>query len=56
MNVSSFITDLSMLYQMIEGCPPFSAKQDKEVPNAYVARARPPFSAPLKRYGHGLKE
>lgn len=56
MNQSSFITDLCVLYQMIEGCPPFAAKPDKEVPKVYVAKDRPPFRAPMKRYAHGLKE
>lgn len=41
---------------MIEGYPPFCMKQDDEVPKAYVARKRPPFKAPAKRYAHGLKE
>lgn len=41
---------------MIEGCPPFSAKQESEVPKAYAAKDRPPFTAPTKFYAHGLKE
>jgi hypothetical protein len=41
---------------MIEGCPPFSAKQEHEVPSAYAAKERPPFRAPTKSYAHGLKE
>ena len=41
---------------MIEGCPPFSAKQEHEVPLAYAAKERPPFRAPSKSYAHGLKE
>ena len=41
---------------MIEGCPPFAAKQDNEVPKAYVAKERPPFRAPEKLYRHGLRE
>lgn len=41
---------------MIEGYPPFSAKQDNEVPKVYAARERPPFKAPAKHYAHGLKE
>ncbi|PRQ29299.1 putative protein kinase TKL-Pl-5 family [Rosa chinensis] len=45
-----------ILQEMIEGCPPFSAKQDSEVPKVYVARERPPFRAPVKRYAHGLRE
>ncbi|RZR93343.1 hypothetical protein BHM03_00021818 [Ensete ventricosum] len=42
--------------EMIEGCPPFSYKQDNEVPKAYVSKQRPPFRAPPKQYAHGLKE
>ncbi|GMI85949.1 BLUE LIGHT-DEPENDENT H+-ATPASE PHOSPHORYLATION [Hibiscus trionum] len=45
-----------ILQEMIEGCPPFSAKQDNDVPKAYAARERPPFKAPAKNYSHGLKE
>ncbi|KAE8734299.1 cyclic phosphodiesterase-like [Hibiscus syriacus] len=45
-----------ILQEMIEGCPPFSAKQDSDVPKAYAARERPPFKAPAKNYAHGLKE
>ncbi|KAK7245588.1 hypothetical protein RIF29_40435 [Crotalaria pallida] len=45
-----------ILQEMIEGCPPFSAKQDEEVPKVYVAKERPPFRAPSKRYAHGIKE
>jgi len=41
---------------MIEGCPPFSAKQDDEVPKVYAAKERPPFQAPAKRYSHGIRE
>ena len=41
---------------MIEGHPPFSAKQENEVPKAYASRTRPPFKAPAKHYAHGLKE
>lgn len=41
---------------MIEGYPPFYAKQDTDVPKVYVARERPPFRAPAKHYAHGLKE
>lgn len=41
---------------MIEGHPPFSAKQESEVPKAYAAKNRPPFRAPAKYYAHGLKE
>ncbi|KAK1286353.1 Serine/threonine-protein kinase CTR1 [Acorus calamus] len=45
-----------ILQEMIEGCPPFSAKPDGEVPKAYIAKNRPPFRAPLKLYSYGLKE
>lgn len=41
---------------MIEGCPPFSYKQDDEVPRAYASKQRPPFRAAPKLYAHGLKE
>lgn len=41
---------------MIEGCPPFSTKQENEVPKAYAANERPPFRAPAKCYAQGLKE
>ncbi|CAK7350340.1 unnamed protein product [Dovyalis caffra] len=45
-----------ILQEMIEGCPPFSAKQEHEVRTAYAAKERPPFRAPAKSYAHGLKE
>ncbi|GLT52544.1 hypothetical protein SLA2020_258790 [Shorea laevis] len=45
-----------ILQEMIEGCLPFSTKQEKEVPKAYAAKERPPFRAPTKHYAHGLKE
>lgn len=41
---------------MIEGCPPFKAKNENEVPKHYAAKERPPFKAPAKCYAHGLKE
>ena len=41
---------------MIEGNPPFSTKPENEVPKAYVANERPPFTAPPKRYRHGIQE
>lgn len=41
---------------MIEGCLPFSAKQENDVPKAYAANVRPLFRAPAKHYAHGLKE
>ncbi|KAE9461964.1 hypothetical protein C3L33_06127, partial [Rhododendron williamsianum] len=43
-------------WEMIEGCLPFSAKQENDVPKAYAANVRPPFRAPAKHYAHGLKE
>ncbi|OMO93934.1 hypothetical protein CCACVL1_06246, partial [Corchorus capsularis] len=45
-----------IVQEMIEGHPPFSAKHDNEVPQAYATRERPPFKAPSKHYAHGLKE
>ncbi|KAF7803240.1 integrin-linked protein kinase 1-like [Senna tora] len=45
-----------ILQEMIEGCPPFQAKQENEVPKVYAAKERPPFRAPAKRYAHGLRE
>ncbi|KAF8413656.1 hypothetical protein HHK36_001648 [Tetracentron sinense] len=42
--------------KMIEGCPPFYAKQENEVPKAYAAKERPPFRVPAKLYAHGLRE
>ncbi|KAL3508992.1 hypothetical protein ACH5RR_028393 [Cinchona calisaya] len=45
-----------ILQEMIEGCPPFSAKPEIEVPKLYVAKERPPFRAPPKLYAHGLRE
>ncbi|KAF3974292.1 hypothetical protein CMV_002367 [Castanea mollissima] len=45
-----------ILQEMIEGCPPFSAKQENEVPKVYAAEERPPFNSPAKHYAHGLKE
>lgn len=44
------------IFQMIEGYPPFSQKQENEVPKVYAAKRRPPFRAPAKCYAHGLKE
>lgn len=41
---------------MIEGCQPFSTKDENDVPKLYAARARPPFNAPSKSYAYGLKE
>nr|GMD87784.1 serine/threonine-protein kinase HT1-like [Ipomoea batatas] len=45
-----------ILQEMIEGCPPFRAKKDNEVPKSYAAKQRPPFKASAKFYAHGLKE
>ncbi|KAM7259722.1 hypothetical protein ACFE04_015463 [Oxalis oulophora] len=45
-----------ILQEMIEGCQPFSAKPEDELPEVYAARVRPPFKAPTKHYAHGLKE
>lgn len=45
-----------ILQEMIEGCPPFSAKRDDEVPKVYASKERPPFRAPIKRYSHGIRE
>lgn len=45
-----------ILQEMIEGCPPFSAKNETEALEAYASKDRPPFAAPTKHYPHGLKE
>ncbi|XP_062096582.1 integrin-linked protein kinase 1 [Humulus lupulus] len=45
-----------ILQEMIEGCVPFSAKQDTDVPKLFSSSKRPPFKAPAKHYAHGLKE
>ncbi|XP_044503037.1 integrin-linked protein kinase 1 isoform X2 [Mangifera indica] len=45
-----------ILQEMIEGCPPFSTRQESEVPKVYVAHERPPFRAPPKHYAYGLRE
>ncbi|XP_065633378.1 serine/threonine-protein kinase 12 [Quercus suber] len=45
-----------ILQEMIEGCPPFSAKQENEVPKVYAAKVRPPFNSPAKHYAHGLRD
>ncbi|WOK91431.1 hypothetical protein Cni_G00122 [Canna indica] len=45
-----------ILQEMIEGCPPFSGKQDNEVLKAYASKERPPFNPHQKKYPHGLKE
>lgn len=41
---------------MIEGCPPFSEKNEVEGAEAYAHKERPPFRASGKPYAHGLKE
>lgn len=41
---------------MIEGCAPFSAKQELDALKSYTAKERPPFRAPAKHYSRGLKE
>lgn len=45
-----------ILQEMIEGCPPFEAKRENEVPKHYAAKERPPFKASAKFYAHGLRE
>lgn len=45
-----------ILQEMIEGRPPFSLKNEAEVPKVYASKERPPFRAPAKNYAHGLKE
>lgn len=45
-----------ILQEMIEGYPPFHAKEENDVPKLYAAKERPPFKAPAKFYAHGLKE
>ncbi|KAK9696876.1 hypothetical protein RND81_08G002900 [Saponaria officinalis] len=45
-----------ILQEMIEGCPPFSSKDEKEAQRAYDHHKRPPFKAPGKSYAHGLRE
>ncbi|KAG4964411.1 hypothetical protein JHK85_039386 [Glycine max] len=45
-----------ILQEMIEGCPPFFAKPENEVPKAYVENERPPFRASPKLYAYGLKQ
>lgn len=45
-----------ILQEMIEGCPPFSTKQDNDVPKVYASGDRPPFRAQHKHYAHGLKD
>lgn len=50
------IHELLLPFQMIEGSPPFSSTPEYEVPKAYVANQRPPFTASAKHYRYGLKE
>ncbi|KAK9153170.1 hypothetical protein Sjap_000650 [Stephania japonica] len=45
-----------ILQEMIEGHPPFHAKEEVEVPKVYAEKERPPFRASAKLYSHGLKE
>ncbi|XP_061369810.1 integrin-linked protein kinase 1 [Gastrolobium bilobum] len=45
-----------ILQEMIEGCLPFHAKPESEVPKAYVENERPPFRASQKLYAYGLKQ
>ncbi|KAK9132314.1 hypothetical protein Scep_011842 [Stephania cephalantha] len=45
-----------ILQEMIEGHPPFHAKEEDAVPKAYAEKVRPPFRASTKLYSHGLKE
>ncbi|XP_009596121.1 serine/threonine-protein kinase 12-like [Nicotiana tomentosiformis] len=45
-----------ILQEMIEGYPPFHAKEENDVPKLYAAKERPPFKAPTKSYAHGLRE
>ncbi|KAK4733135.1 hypothetical protein R3W88_007396 [Solanum pinnatisectum] len=45
-----------ILQEMIEGYPPFHAKEENDVPKLYAAKERPPFKASAKFYAHGLKE
>lgn len=45
-----------ILQEMIEGCPPFSLDEGKDVQKAYAVNKRPPFKASGKLYAHGLKE
>ncbi|CAK8530820.1 unnamed protein product [Lathyrus sativus] len=45
-----------ILQEMIEGCPPFSAECEDEVPKVYASKERPPFRAPTKHYSHGIRK
>ncbi|XP_078428254.1 integrin-linked protein kinase family isoform X2 [Wolffia australiana] len=45
-----------ILQEMIEGCIPFSATSEIDVPNSYASKQRPPFKASPKLYAHGLRE
>lgn len=45
-----------ILQEMIEGCPPFASKDEKEAQKAYGEKERPPFRASGKLYAHGLRE
>ncbi|KAL0362495.1 UNVERIFIED_CONTAM: Integrin-linked protein kinase [Sesamum calycinum] len=50
------VFSFALILQEIEGCPPFPKRKEIEVAKAYVAKERPPFEAPLKRYAHGLRQ
>ncbi|CAA6673005.1 unnamed protein product [Spirodela intermedia] len=45
-----------ILQEMIEGCSPFSARRETDVPGSYASKERPPFRASARLYSHGLKE
>ncbi|KAL9232212.1 hypothetical protein vseg_007348 [Gypsophila vaccaria] len=45
-----------ILQEMIEGCPPFYPKSEKDAQRAYADHERPPFKASGKLYARGLKE
>ncbi|KAL2938521.1 Integrin-linked protein kinase 1 [Bienertia sinuspersici] len=45
-----------IIQEMIEGCPPFESKGEEEAAKAYCSNERPPFTAPAKYYGLGLKD
>ncbi|KNA17127.1 hypothetical protein SOVF_082820 [Spinacia oleracea] len=45
-----------ILQEMIEGCPPFASKEDKDAQKAYGENERPPFKASGKSYPHRLRE
>ncbi|KAJ8549053.1 hypothetical protein K7X08_032760 [Anisodus acutangulus] len=45
-----------ILQEMIEGYPPFHAKEENDIPKLYAAKERPPFKSLAKFYAYGLKE